>query len=88
MRSRCRRYRPNKILEHATNVLSIIYPHIYFPTYSNMRGWKRPGSLISFAAMWQFRTAEMQDLEIIQLAHDVDEFRESFGLFCGVVCSE
>ena len=32
------------ILEHATNVLSVIHPHVYFPTYSN--GLKDIGRLL------------------------------------------
>ena len=34
------------ILEQATNVLSVIHPHIYFPTYSN--GLKEIGRFLGF----------------------------------------
>ena len=31
----CHQSQIDRILERATNVLSVVYPHIYFPTYSN-----------------------------------------------------
>ena len=34
------------ILSHSTNVLSLVYPHIYFPTYSN--SLKQIGSFLGF----------------------------------------
>jgi predicted RecB family nuclease len=36
----------DSLLEHATNVLSVIHPHIYFPTYSN--GLKDIGRFLQF----------------------------------------
>jgi predicted RecB family nuclease len=41
----------DSILEHATNVLSVIHPHVYFPTYSN--GLKDIGRFLGYK-----RTAE------------------------------
>src|SRR6202021_558352 len=38
--------RIDAILEHATNVLSVIHPHVYFPTYSN--GLKDIGRFLGF----------------------------------------
>jgi hypothetical protein len=75
------------ILRHATNALSVIHPHIYFPTYSN--GLKDIGHYLGFerkhesatglqATVWRkiWETTKNADLKASLVQYNQDDCRE------------
>ena len=75
------------ILRHATNALSVIHPHIYFPTYSN--GLKDIGHYLGFerkhetqtglqATVWRkiWETTKNPDLKASLVQYNQDDCRE------------
>ena len=58
--------RIDAILERATNVLSVIHPHVYFPTYSN--GLKDIGRFLGFERAHEDATG----LQSHSLAEDLE----------------
>jgi predicted RecB family nuclease len=76
----------DRILERATNVLSVIHQHIYFPVYSN--GLKDIGRFLGFewtsknatgleAVVWRniWNTAKAADMKTQLLQYNQDDCR-------------